>query len=107
MVMRDLVQEVHEDLIVLRRSVSIHEPILGAVIDNLIKLTTITDEPESSAAQEDAFQAGTNGGAKVEAGGPCQHKVLSVYGKCIACGECQHTNVKHGYCLTCDKEIRA
>ena len=102
MVMVELVQEVHDDLVALKNSVSIHDPIMHRLLDNLIKLTTIADDVE---AEPESFRATSGPVAAIENGGPCPHKSVDIYGRCLKCRECQHRNVKHGVCLTCDQPI--
>lgn len=102
----DTVKEVYADLLECRAMINSpvsRDSILLRVIDNVLKLTTIS-EPE----QEQAFRH-TESAVEVAASavGPCKHKVVTVYGKCKDCGECLHTNVKNGTCLTCDKVITA
>lgn len=104
MVDENIVNEVYRELRALKDEAERgrENPIVVRIIDVLLRLTRL-DAGEPETAQESAEE--NPEGQSEPAKGPCKHEHLSTFGRCQSCGECQHTNVRAGTCLTCDKEI--
>jgi hypothetical protein len=105
MVQKELVDSIHEKLVKeYDEAVRAKEnPRLLSLMETLIALTdTNPDGPTKPVAETPAPVV-----VPPKSAGPCQHKVVDIYGKCKQCGQCQHNNVRGGICLTCDQPVPA
>lgn len=111
MVMKELVQEVNADLKSLRQEAVSDQDnkLFLRLVDNLIRLTDFNDEnkaQDSVEVQLHQFLPLINE-SQHEASEKlppvlCPHKVLNVFGQCIVCGNCGHTQIAdNNVCKTC------
>lgn len=88
-------------------------PFLIRVIGQLRRLTAIEIQGEESTTASAAVATSTTETAAPEKApakvdpAQCPHKVLTIYGVCLACGKCQHTLVRNGVCSTCGEPVTA
>jgi hypothetical protein len=77
------------------------------MIDNLLRLTDLDGEGQESAPVKSITGTDATFPGATATAVPCTHPSLNIYGRCQKCNECQHTNIKHGICITCDKKVPA
>jgi hypothetical protein len=118
MMLIELVKDVHNNLQQLRGEISARNGVVldadvVRLLDEFIRLSDVDYTEEEKAQGETAVNVieaeptrmVTSSFRGADNAGNCPHKIVDIYGKCRACGECTHTNVKAGVCLTCDKII--
>lgn len=103
MVLEKTVADVHANLMALHdEAVRGHEnPLIVRLLEQMMRLTNMDAEGTQVQTEPDAVEPEDE---RTEAA-PCKHPIVSIYGKCQQCGECQHTNVHGGVCLTCNEPI--
>lgn len=108
MVLKEVVQEVHDNLKGLLDEARAHResPTTIRILENLVRLTDLSFSESGQAEEEKQIAAP----AVSLPAGTCEngeHKNLTVFGRCKDCGECTHPegSVKNGVCLTCDQAV--
>lgn len=108
MMMKELVSDVNDKLAQLHDEAVAHKesPVVIALMEQLMRLTNVGEDGEPAAVEQAPVQQAPVQQAVQQAPEKvdpkdCPHKLLTIYGKCAACGKCQHTQVQRGYCATC------
>ena len=107
MVTENVVREVYNELRQLKAEAETNKenPRLVRLMDLSLRLTRLdagepeAEQPEQSKSAEPETVA--------ESPGECEHKHISIFGRCQDCGQCLHTDVRNGTCLTCDAQVTA
>lgn len=100
--MKELVVDVHDQLQAIRQRAAAtgESPVVIALIDQVLRLTDISnEEPEPALVQRASFR-GPGGDPAT-----CEHPRRDNFGRCIACGDCAHLSKKNGHCNTCGKIV--
>lgn len=116
MVMKELVQDVHEELKRLHdEAVTNREnPRLISVMEQLMRLTDVTGTYDPKAPSKLIGDPSRPVGEmptsvlpeKVDAA-TCPHKVADIYGICKECGTCTHAaGSRDGICSTCGEPVK-
>jgi hypothetical protein len=108
MVQRETVSAVFQDLKTLRDELKRNRenPHMIRICENLMKLTSLGEKDEA-AELEAAAEAESSKVIEMvkKSAVDCEHKATDIYGRCVECKECQHTNTRSGVCLTCDADL--
>lgn len=81
------------------------------LVDQFIRLTNPEDEIAAEEKPEEkpeaAIDATVKAMSQIVQTGPCKHKLgTDVYGRCLSCKECTHTQVTpEGTCKTCGEVV--
>jgi hypothetical protein len=107
MMMKELVSDVNDKLTKLHGEAVAHKesPVVIAMMEQLMRLTNVGDDGEPAAEKPKAQEAPAQQATEKVDAKDCPHKLLTIYGKCAACGKCQHTQAQRGYCATCGERV--
>lgn len=106
MVQREVVKSVYDDLKALYGELKANRenPHIIRVVQNLLRLTSL-GEDEATETEEQAVKETSEAAPPATLSAEdCPHKVSDIYGRCMECGTCQHTQIRDGFCVTCGNE---
>lgn len=112
MVMEELVQSVDKELAALEDECKANRenPRLLKLIEQMRRLTNVNSDgsekaPAKSETESLDIDAPAQNQAVKNTPANCPHKAVNIYGQCLGCGKCQHTQTRNGICNTCGATV--